>query len=1049
MGVRGPFWLRSVRRRPASFVTLAALAAIAMLVSVLAPTLFRAVEQVTLAEAVHDAGRDDTALVSQVSTTGGQIADGIASATAVVSTIGSTGLWTTPTLLTESNEPFTWSRTTDADRTRTTNVAVGEDACRQARSTRGKCPQAADEIAIPRSAASASGVSVGDTIGLVGSNPTLPPDRFTVVGVYDGSTGTGALIAGPGARFGAGGTPPPDLVVSRAGFDRLVVEGTTFGVRFLAHPPTLADVPVIRSDVRTAREATLTTESASSAARFSTGITDVLDHVGRQQDAAGVLLAVTAIQALGLAWFAEGLVIQRIGRVRATEWGLGRLRGLPRRRWLGSVFLEPAVALVLGAVAGAALGAGASALAATTVLGPSATVEPFRPLVLAAAGLSVAGSLIALLVSSIRSARLPLVALLRQTSEPRVLSRTAVVVQAGAVLVTVTVLGSLATEQEIAGPGVALLAPSLVAVLIGIVGLRVAVVVIRRRTRRPPRSLGGVLIGRQLARTPSVLSTAVMVTVGIAIAVYATQAASVGTRLQDDRAAASLGAATVLDVSVPADATLLDAVRSADPTGRQAMAAEVLTSGTGVGRLVAVDTDRLAVVSSWRTAWSGRSAAEVRNALAPRQRTPSFRLTGTELRLTLSDVGSASIDTDQSTVRLAMVVQTTTGWHRVDLGSPRDGTVTSDPRDFPCADGCRVVWLGIENGDQLQPSYSSAFTVRSIATDQEDATRTAGWLDPDRWRNRIGSAADAQIPTSATLGPATRGTGLQVQLQDGTGSGTASIAPRDAPEPAPALLGAATGTSPYPGVRDAVAGIGLDESSQVLRVVGRAPTLPRVFDDGALVDLGVMDRLTDAHASQAQREVWLAPGAHPRVLVALRAEGLRVTATRTLADAQHRAERAAPTLGAVLGLPIAAGGVGLTLLAVVAIRLIGAGARRREWASLRDAGVPDRSLRRVLTLDALLPTGAGALLGAVAGLAAFAVTIGRLPLLAGSGAAPPPDFVPAVLPLVVLVVGVLLLLAGVAVVGARLELGDRTSGADRSRASRPAPATAHRTGDRP
>jgi hypothetical protein len=1044
VGVSGPFWFRSVRRRPAAFVALVALSALALVVSVLAPILFRAVQQVTLAEAVRNAGRDTTALVAQTTTSAGQTAVAVASSEAVISALPSSGLWKDPLTLTESDTPFTWSATSGSDRTRTTNVVASGSTCAGVTLVSGRCAGAVDEITLPRSAARSSGTTIGTEVDLLGPNPLAPPDVFTVVGVYDDRGADGTLLSSPGRIFGAGGTGPSDLVVSRAGFDRLYADGTTFAVRFLSRPLTLADVPAVRADVRTARSSTLTEQGASSAARFSSGLPGVLDHVAEQHDAAGVLLAVTAVQALGLAWFAEGLVIQRIGRVRATEWGLGRLRGLPRRRWLGSVFLEPAIAVLLGSAAGFVLGTAASAAAARVVLGPDAVVEPTGPLVLAAAGLSVAGSLVALVVASIRSARLPLAALLRQTSEPRVLSRTAVVVQAGAVLVTLTVLGSLATQQEIAGPGVALLAPSLVAVLVGIVGLRVAVVTIRRRTRKPPRTLGGVLIGRQLARTPSVLSTAVMVTVGVAIAVYGTQAAVVGVRLQDDRASAVLGAATVLDVSVPSDVTLRDAVRRADPSGRQAMAAEVLPKGTGVGRLVAVDTARLEAVSTWRTAWSGHDAATIRSLLAPHPSTPSFTLTGTELRLTLSDVGSIrTVRTDQSSVRLSMVVQNAAGWHRVDLGSPREGTITSDPRDFPCADGCRVVWFGVTSRDQFETPYSSVFTVRSIATDQQDAAATRSWLDPDRWRNRIGTGVDSQTPTSATVDAATTGTGLAVRLEDDSGSGQATIAPRDAPEPAPAIIGSHTSTAPFAGIRHAVLGVGPDEGSQILRVVGRARALPRMLGDGAVVDLGVMDRLTDPAAATAQHEVWLAPGAHPAVLRALRAEGVRVTGTQTLAEAQRRADRAAPTLGTVLGLPIAAGALGLTILAIVAIRVVGAGTRRREWASLRDAGIPAARLRRVLTLDALLPTAAGALLGVVAGLAAFAVTVSRLPLLAGSGAAPPADLSPAVLPLIALVVGELLLLVTVAVVGARAEMSDVRHGAGRSRASRP---TTRRTG---
>ncbi|WP_165689047.1 hypothetical protein, partial [Mycobacteroides abscessus] len=112
---------------------------------------------------------------------------------------------------------------------------------------------------------------------------------------------------------------------------------------------------------------------------------------------------------------------------------------------------------------------------------------------------------------------------------------------------------AVATETEVTGPSIALLAPSLIAVLLAIVGLRVGVAVVRRRADRPARSLTELLVVRRIARTPSVLTTAVMVVLGVALAVSSTQTAVLAVRLADDRAAATLGAATVLDVRVAED----------------------------------------------------------------------------------------------------------------------------------------------------------------------------------------------------------------------------------------------------------------------------------------------------------------------------------------------------------------------------------------------------------------------------------------------------------------------------------------------------------------
>ncbi|NII42650.1 hypothetical protein E9228_003324 [Curtobacterium flaccumfaciens] len=61
---RAPFWIRSIRRRPAAVVVLSALAALATVVSVLAPMLLRAVQQTALDEALDHAGVPGTSIAA-------------------------------------------------------------------------------------------------------------------------------------------------------------------------------------------------------------------------------------------------------------------------------------------------------------------------------------------------------------------------------------------------------------------------------------------------------------------------------------------------------------------------------------------------------------------------------------------------------------------------------------------------------------------------------------------------------------------------------------------------------------------------------------------------------------------------------------------------------------------------------------------------------------------------------------------------------------------------------------------------------------------------
>jgi putative ABC transport system permease protein len=1065
---RGPFWLRSVRRRPSAFVSLFVLAAIAVAVSVLAPIMLRSLQQQTLADAIGPAGGSRSTIVTSADGQGGDMSTGLSGAIVLATAARGSGLWTAPIAGVQSGLALPWETETSpapapGTPAPTTSLVGVSHGCGGATFVQGRCPQAVGEVAVSRTAAEPAikqspatqtpgqqaGLGLGTALTVGAGNNLM---QLEVVGVYDDRGLTGRFFANPASASGvAGAASDPSFLVPLAQFDTLSLEGRGYALIALRHVLRLDDVDQVRVDIAAAQDATQNSEGASGNARVSTGILNVLDRIGPQHEAAAVLIAVVTLEALALAWFTVALAVQRIGRVRASEWGLARLRGLPRRRWLGAVFLEPSIALIAGAVVGFALGIGLALLGSDVLLGPAAPVEPFRPLVYAAAGLSLAGALLALLAASLRSARLPLSALLRETTEPRRMSRLSLVGQTGILVVTVLVVYSLTSQSQIQGPQLALLAPSLIAVVVGIVGVQVAVAVIRRVARRAPRSLEGLVIGRQLGRAPSVLFAAVMVSLGLSVATYSAQVAVTAIRLQDNRAAAVVGASTVLSVQVPDDVSLLAAVRRADPSGKQAMAAEVSTTGNGVGRFVAVDSSRLGAVSSWDSAWSGLDTGALRAALAPPTTAP-FEVRGKSLRLTIA--GAEGKDGfDLSTLHFEVVVQAADGLHTITFGSPRDGTVVSSPGDFPCADGCRVAWIGELSSQAEAPTFSAELTVTSFATDVQPASELAGWLDPARWRNRLGATNDSQHPPTATrsdgaAGPAATH-GLRILFTDNLGSNTVSVAPRDAPEPLPALLGAKTTAIAFPGLADTVQGVAPDLSPRLLRVIGRVPALPQVLDTGVLVDLESVQRVSDSGSSVADHEVWLAPGAHPAVLAALKSDGITVTGTRTLASEQTEDAREAPPRAAVAGLPVAAAALLLTLMAVIALRIVGSRARRADWQSLRTAGVPQRRLRRLLALETFVPPAAGAVLGVGSGLLAFAVTVGRLPLLAGAGPTPPPSYAVAVLPVVLLVVGELLLLAAVAVVGARLELptgrgARRGSGRAAGRAARRAAGRAAR-----
>jgi hypothetical protein len=1010
------FWLSSVRRRPASFVWLLSLSAIAMVLSVLAPMLVRSLDQVALSQAVQQAGRYHTAMVATTDIQG-SAEGGLASVAQVTSAITGTA-WAPALGAAASTSAYSW---TGADGAHGAAVhgksGVGAPAvsCIGATFLSGRCPSTNGEVAVSRAAAGKS-VKVGQSIVL----DVSPVVTLKVVGIYDDRSGAGAFLNNLAPIAGQGGvSASPSLVVSLRQFDQLDVAGTAYSARLLRRPLTLEDLPGLRADIRRADDATLTAVSSTTGTRFVAGVEGVVNRLEPQLDAAAILLAVAALEALGLAWFAQALVVQRIARNRAAEWGLARLRGLTRRRWLASIFVEPAVAVIAGSVVGAVIGVASAQLAARAVLGATAVVDPWQPLVIGAAALSVVGSLVALVAASVRSARLPLSVLLRETAEPRMLSRLALVGQTVIVLLAIVVVYSLVSQTQISGPQLTLLAPSVIAVLIGIVGLRIAIGLIRRVTTKAPKSLNGLLVGRQLGRAPSALYVAVMVTMGLAVVTYSAQTAAAADRLQDDRAAAYVGASEALTVSVPSGVDFVKAVRRADPDGTQAMAVEVKRSGGDIPRLVAVDTSRIAAVSSWLPAWGGMSATQLRAALAP-PTAASMTVRGTQISIDLAKVSSGSDSQDETGLDFAMVVQNAQGWHDVSFGAPHDGTLVSRPHAVPCSAGCRVVWIGeTRQGSTVPPPFSTTMTITGFSTDVQPASALSTWLDPDKWRNRIGAGSDSGVAPGAILTKRSNGLGVMFSASDG---GTASIATKDAPEPLPALVGPSTDITRYPGLPGAFVGSGPDQSRIILKEAGRAHVLPRILGDGTMVDLTLVNRVTDPGRSVSQDEVWLSPGAHPTVLAALARDHIRVTGRTTLASVADRFRSEAPAQAAELGLAVGAGALLLSLLGVIAIRVIGAGGRRRDWDSLRTAGVPGRLLRNAVAIETLVPIGLAVVLGTAAGVVAFVLTVPHLPLTKGDGVLPPPDYSLAPLPLIGIAVGTLVLVAAIAAIGARLEL---------------------------
>ncbi|CAN5250049.1 hypothetical protein BH09ACT1_BH09ACT1_22140 [soil metagenome] len=1008
-----PFWVRSVRARPAAAACLAVLSAGAVILSTLAPLLLSAVEQFTLTDTLAATSPARTSVIGLAEVNGGLTRIPLVAVKEIAAAVPHR-LYAPGQIVVEANESFAWTINSTVTPPQEVSLSAPGAGCGKVRMVAGHCPTDDGQMMVAATLARSAKVSVGDAVTVSTSGFSLGP--FAVSGIYDSTTSGGRFLAHPSAEGGLASRATPDLVISHDQFQKLRFDGVAYSLSRLRLGLRMGDIDAALDGVDAAQTASGGLAGARSSARVHADLREIIVPLDAKHAAAAVTLSIVALEALGLAWFAESLVIQRIGRARAGEWGIARLRGLPRHRWLATVFLEPSIALLSGAILGAVASPAAASVAARLILGPGAIVDTFQPAFGAVIGLALAGSFVALVAASIRSARLPLAELLRETTEPRQLSRLALIAQTAVVLVTAVVIYTLITGGRVRGAQVGLLAPGLIAVFIGIVGLRVAVLLVRRMTQRPPRSLTGLVVGRQLARAPSVLYGAVVICVGVAVAAFSVQFAVLAVDTQKARAEASVGASTVLTVDVPGSVSFVSAVRAADPGGKTAMAVEEVSGGEGSARIIAVDSSRLAAVSSWSPEWSGMSSSRLIRRLAPKTG-KSLLVQGSQLALTLADVDDGAKNPINPAVRLKLVLQNSSGWHTVNLGMPEAGTKV---RTIPCVSSCRVVWFGTVDSEIEPQPYRADFTLTAVSTDKQPDLSAV--LVPDNWRNRIGSISTASQPASGKV--TATSTGMRISFSDEDGTNIASIASRDAPEPLPVLAGPEAKFIPFAGLGDAYSGTGLDQSSRVITLVGRADVLPRLMGNGVLADLTLMSRISNPAGSTAAKEVWLAPGRHPAVLKALRMAGIRITGRESLATVTTTFEREAPTRAAVLGIAIAIVALLLTLLTAIALRIVGARGRQRDWQSLRAAGVSKARLRNMLRTDVFVPAAIAVVLGIGAGILAFVLIAPRLTLVPGVSALPPVDALPSAFPLAVIGLDMLVALALVALVSARVEVSE-------------------------
>ena len=901
----------------------------------------------------------------------------------------------------------------------------------------GRCPTGPDEGIVTRRSLELVGGRLGGSVRIeLPDSATLengvpPVLDVRVVGTFDPVPVQSPYWAGrpyfssyyPQASPRGLGEAPPQadpVFVGPGGADLGRITTYTVDIPVLPDRVRLDDATELRreirrlGDVNTAYQLTTYSQLPAALARADDG---------RALVRIAAPLAVT--QLVLLSWWTLFLVVGSATEERSPELGLAKLRGLTarqtRRFGLAEVFLLLLVAAPLGTVVGylAVRGAG------PRVFAPGTEVVLTSTVLLTVLG-TVAGGVLTAALSSRQVFRRPVAELLRRVP-PRRAGRRAGLVEGVVVVLAVAGVVQLVSDRGGRPSPVALLAPGMVAVAGGLLAARVLVRVARRRAAR---ALGrgraaGAVGWAGVARRPGTARIASVLAVATCLLLVGVQAWTVAERNRNERAAAETGAEVVLQVRAPSHRALLDAVRAADPAGDYAMAAVQVMTSSQDARLLAVDSTRADRVLEWG-APAARPTRPVARVLRP-PLPPSVRLGPGRLEVAVDLQELAS----PSPLRLTAEVDHEGTVERIDLGQLRGGA-HAYRAELPgaCTAGCRLVSLAVDHPGTDIESATATLVLRSLAHTPPGGGRSvvpAGFDAARAWRPGAPTVGGPEV----RLTPGTDGLRAEVRVPGGP---FAAIVRGDSPEPLPAYVGTpAGGTQPDAGALPAEQTTGLDGRPTRYETTHQAAYIPRLGRSAALVDLDLALRL-DEDAALGDREVWLArddPTAEAALLGSLKEDG--VTVLRR--ESRGQLERVYAGDGAVLALRLllvcGASAVVVAVGALLVAAYVGRRQRAYEVAALRVVGLRRRTVRALLLRENVGTVVVALLCGAGAALVASWVVLPALPQFDDPSAFVEVRYVPDAAAAWAAVGGLGLLLVGVGLVVAALQL--RTGRHDRLR----------------
>ncbi len=881
------------------------------------------------------------------------------------------------------------------------DILARSDICAHLTFVEGTCPRRADDVAISERSAAASDLGVGARLQISDSHTSITTG-MTITGVYVSPAKVDNNYWKDENYFdyGTGGPPVVEL-------DPLVATfATVLATSPVAEPQlsvdlawradaTLSGASVLDSTVVKVKS-TLFSHYGLAA---STGLTSLISATRLDDDLMSTVVLAIVLQLILLSL----LILYTLGRStllgRRQESEFARRHGFPRSALIALAIGEPATLIVAALPVGVLVAWGALALLTKTLFIAGTPVSFPATAVAFAVGTCVAG-VAAMTVASSELWRSRSLSKLQATL-------VSIAVDAFAVALALTGLLSLATKGSLSGSHadpLAALAPGLLALGAGVIGLRLAAVVIRAVIARNGETsrVAWFLALRQIGRRPSVLRQLLPLTAATAVLLFAVGSFFLASSNRSLVAHFDVGAARVVDVTAPPLFNLEAAVRRADPSGREAMAVAYYSSPTG--ELLGVDTSRLAAVGVWPSALAPESLADLAHELSPRV-PPGVSFSGDALRLTLGvaegtpriELGVSIFGETYQNSKTIFVGPIVAGLHNYTI-----------PLAGLCTGTCRLTGLAPNWVNPFNPySKKVAFVLHGVAERQGGQWRDVrfGAGHPGTW-----DAQPSSIHVTSTGRPCCQVAfsipGVQLQ------SSGLILSPVNLPAATPAIVSTRIEITDPPVPPRGNLTLNLDGSLLTVHPLAFVSTLPLLGDHGALVDYVFAQRAIIRRGNDTTYQVWLAPSASPAILQRLRTDGVVIgpiaLASTRLGELDHSGVALAYTV-ALFVAPIAA----LLAIGTVSFVIVLDGRRRRrEFTSLSLDGVPTATVRRALLVENAMVLGVALVVGAAIGFATDSLAFTSLPeFAAGTGGLPISRAVP-ITPFLGAVAILALLLAG-------------------------------------